>query len=725
MKAAGGAAFPIGGALRAAAGLESLTDEHKEVILAGIEEVEAILDRGGLDSAKTTALSELLGKGGVDPAVAECFLGDGKWDPDQSQFQGAPVWDCVRTALGILKTTVCEQHLTGPAPRGGASRGAKSAMDEEMEDAGAEAKLPGPASPGVASREAKTAMDDGRTNCARSAPQVVGWDAILPKALENHFNQFCELELADKSVSDNGAKRELLEKIYNHHFVLNGGGCSRRRGGKASDHENSFHMTYHLDGRTCCDGANNLRSWMLRCLKGARVSIGVPSAKKRKPSVSGGGSPRKARKTADGGRAASSREGEEHGLGHPEAMQLEPPPVHTLPVLKAWEHLIEVPGRGDCMFEAAGTGIQANLGHARPVGEMLRLALANDVRAEAIKLETGDMREHFQREIMGTHLVVDGEGEFTDMHARAALDAHAEMMGKQGEYGKDLELMAIAAGNKLVINIIRGKARYPYQLEGQEIRNPPITLAFYGLHYDLVVDTRTEMGRRMADADQAEKAADLSDAHAIFASGAAARSIDEAEKAVCEVRERTVFVREVARASEFHKKPKIIEVGRNSLRAALEYQCRSRRFKLSSERMKMLQDAGATREAVSEWLDVKGNRSKAFSSFKAASATAWMKQSATAQSVQSRAGGADALHDLAAKLLESETFLGHAIHLFALAHLLGATIAILTCGRGGGAKKPWEIWNSPSSAEPGAKKPRLYLSRHGDNFASYSTGSKP
>jgi hypothetical protein len=78
------------------------------------------------------------------------------------------------------------------------------------------------------------------------------------------------------------------------------------------------------------------------------------------------------------------------------------------------------------MFEAAGTGIQANLGHARPVGEMLRLALANDVRAEAIKLETGDMREHFQREIMGTHLVVDGEGEFTDMHARAALDAHAE-----------------------------------------------------------------------------------------------------------------------------------------------------------------------------------------------------------------------------------------------------------------------------------------------------------
>ena len=110
-------------------------------------------------------------------------------------------------------------------------------------------------------------MNDGRTNCARSAPLRRGWDAILPKASENHFNQFLERGLADASVSGEAAKREWLENTYDHNFVLNGGGCSRRSGGKAPDSENSFHMTYHLDGRTCCDGANNLRAWVLRCLK--------------------------------------------------------------------------------------------------------------------------------------------------------------------------------------------------------------------------------------------------------------------------------------------------------------------------------------------------------------------------------------------------------------------------------------------------------------------------
>ena len=32
-------------------------------------------------------------------------------------------------------------------------------------------------------------------------------------------------------------------------------------------------------------------------------------------------------------------------------------------------------------------------------------------------------------------------------------------MGKQGEYGDNRELMAIAAGTELVINIIRGQDR--------------------------------------------------------------------------------------------------------------------------------------------------------------------------------------------------------------------------------------------------------------------------
>lgn len=64
--------------------------------------------------------------------------------------------------------------------------------------------------------------------------------------------------------------------------------------------------------------------------------------------------------------------------------------------------------------------------------------------------------------------------------------------------------MAIAAGNSLVIYLIRGDQRYSIQLEGQEIRNLPITLVYSGSHYDLLVDTRSEMGRKVADADRAE-----------------------------------------------------------------------------------------------------------------------------------------------------------------------------------------------------------------------------
>ncbi|KAJ1486810.1 hypothetical protein T484DRAFT_1890017, partial [Baffinella frigidus] len=704
-----GVACPIPGALLEAAGLASLTDERTAVIWAGIAEVEVILENGGLDSNKTTVLSELLGREGVDPAVAECFLDDGKWDPDQRQFQGAPVWDCVRTALENLKT-VLEENIAGPESGG---------VEEGMQDAGAAAVVP------VAPVADEQPMGN-RTNCARSV-KAVGWDAILPRrgpSLENQFEQFRELHLGDVSVSGEDEKREWLKAKYREHFVLKGGGCIRRRGGKASDCENSFHVTY-VDpagkSGSCCDGPNNLRKWMLSCLKGpasrgdafrgAKAAMddemeegdaeenrtGPASSKKRKPSVSGGGSPRKARKAADGGRAE------------------EPDPLlHTEPVLNPGEYVIEVQGLGNCMFEAAGTGIKANLGHARPVGEALRLALANETRAKAVSQVTSNLnlRKVFEEFIRNQSLVDDAGNMITN------IDDHAATMATPGIYGAEMELYGIAAANHLVIHVIRGVHRSSYQMAGQEILNPSITLAFYGIHYNLVVNAQTEMGRRMAEADQAEVAAAMSEECAIFASGAAARSMKEAEKAACEVRERTPFLREVARASEFGKKPKIIEVGPNSLRAALQDQGRDPRLKLSSEQMKMLQDAGATREAVSEWLAVKGNRSKAFSSSKAASATAWMKQSATAKSVQSKAGGADALRDLAAKLLESETFLGHAIHLFALAHLLGVTIAILTYGRGGGAKKPWVIWNSPSSAEPGAKKPRLYLSRHGDNFAS-------
>ena len=78
------------------------------------------------------------------------------------------------------------------------------------------------------------------------------------------------------------------------------------------------------------------------------------------------------------------------------------------------------------MFESAETGIEANRGRMRPIGEMLRLALANKCRAEAIQQETGNLRAHFEGEIKNTHLVVAGANEFTNIDARAALDDHAE-----------------------------------------------------------------------------------------------------------------------------------------------------------------------------------------------------------------------------------------------------------------------------------------------------------
>ena len=169
------------------------------------------------------------------------------------------------------------------------------------------------------------------------------------------------------------------------------------------------------------------------------------------------------------------------------------------PVLKKGEYIIKIPKDGNCLFGAAATGMEANLGHARPVGKALRLALANDCRAKTVNQVKGVMRAHFEDAIKERALFVDGFGkEITN------IDDHATEMGKQGIHGGNTELVAIAEGNRLRVDIIRGETRYSILPERQKICNPPITLAYYGDHYDLVVDTQTEMGRRMADADRAE-----------------------------------------------------------------------------------------------------------------------------------------------------------------------------------------------------------------------------
>jgi hypothetical protein len=91
---------------------EFLTEARKEDILAGIDEVAAVLDQSGLDSMKTDTIGKLLRTGALDLSITECFLGDGQWDPERCRFEGAPDWDSVRRALETLREAVLEEHLT-------------------------------------------------------------------------------------------------------------------------------------------------------------------------------------------------------------------------------------------------------------------------------------------------------------------------------------------------------------------------------------------------------------------------------------------------------------------------------------------------------------------------------------------------------------------------------------------------------------------------------------
>ena len=209
---------------------------------------------------------------------------------------------------------------------------------------------------------------------------------------------------------------------------------------------------------------------------------------------------------------------------------------------------------------------------------------------------------------------------------------------------------------------------------------------------------------------------------------------EQKQKAVQRVRVGPAFVDDVAHASDFGMKPEIIEVGASSLFAALQKQCQVRGLGL--ENRNVMQDAAACRKAVAVWLRDTQNHSKVFASLKSYRKTAaGLSGASGGQSLElqanagffQHASGADALNALAEKLLDSETFLGHPIHLFALAHLLDCSTAILVGGRRGRAKEPWVIWNAAKIFNAGTKtgKVRLYISRHGENFGSLEDLPKP
>ena len=81
-------------------------------------------------------------------------------------------------------------------------------------------------------------------------------------ALQTHVDELSGLGEAGPHPEDE--QRKWVMHKYAEHFVLVGGGCKRRSGMKAGDSDCSFHVKFVKDGHTCCDGATNIRNWMLR-----------------------------------------------------------------------------------------------------------------------------------------------------------------------------------------------------------------------------------------------------------------------------------------------------------------------------------------------------------------------------------------------------------------------------------------------------------------------------
>ncbi|KAJ1473277.1 hypothetical protein T484DRAFT_2025367 [Baffinella frigidus] len=106
-----------------------------------------------------------------------------------------------------------------------------------------------------------------RMSCCGSAPERPEWEKIVPErrsALQKHVNELGALGEPAPRAEDE--QRKWVMKKYAEHFFLVGGGCKRRSGGNAGDSDYSFHVRFIKDGTTCCDGATNLRNWMLLCL---------------------------------------------------------------------------------------------------------------------------------------------------------------------------------------------------------------------------------------------------------------------------------------------------------------------------------------------------------------------------------------------------------------------------------------------------------------------------
>ena len=206
-------------------------------------------------------------------------------------------------------------------------------------------------------------QDPKAGKCARQPPNIFVqemWDAIVPtqnraaKTQMGTLKKFQEgvredrwpdsrrppqCECAEDVCEHRKEQKDWLKLLYEKHFVLEGGGCTRPTKKKTEeDRNNFFHVRFHHaerpgESKFLCGGVNHIRIWMLNCLERA-YGTGVrgnkkPVGRKRKSDDTDAGGPRKQRKgeagnavgSADTGSAVRSGDGNVSSVAQETAVQ--------------------------------------------------------------------------------------------------------------------------------------------------------------------------------------------------------------------------------------------------------------------------------------------------------------------------------------------------------------------------------------------------------------------
>ena len=192
-------------------------------------------------------------------------------------------------------------------------------------------------------------QDPKAGKCARQPPNIFVqemWDAIVPtqnraaKTQMGTLKKFQEgvredrwpdsrrppqCECAEDVCEHRKEQKDWLKLLYEKHFVLEGGGCTRPTKKKTEeDRNNFFHVRFHHaerpgENKFLCGLDFRIRIWMLKCLERA-YGTGVrgnkkPVDRKRKSDDTDAGGPRKQRKGEAGNAVGSADTGSDVGVG--------------------------------------------------------------------------------------------------------------------------------------------------------------------------------------------------------------------------------------------------------------------------------------------------------------------------------------------------------------------------------------------------------------------------